>query len=298
MNIATQGGSIIVKDGLLAENCGCCGGWYCDVSGGGACCESGAAGSSPTCSIKPECDCKGEGKVFRGVGTTCTPSPCLELCTPTCSAPPEVTVQITVSDPVAVANIPISFLLDGTPIYDPFHPAVPGWAASCYSSLKNFASGTYVLKSGYVHGLPAGWSFISDCTEARSAGGGVVSMGKPYFYKDSSVQIQYCLSCSMLPDIAPSSPSYSGRLLSQFNGRLVVNVLVPECNASGYSYSLTTGPLITDLCGGTSMSGSAAAHAVLGFVPMFAIFVKNFPDRTESVGFQSGVHFPLTATFS
>ena len=29
MNIATQGGSIIVKDGLLAENCGCCGGWYC-----------------------------------------------------------------------------------------------------------------------------------------------------------------------------------------------------------------------------------------------------------------------------
>lgn len=29
MNIATQGGKIIVKDGKLAESCGCCGGWYC-----------------------------------------------------------------------------------------------------------------------------------------------------------------------------------------------------------------------------------------------------------------------------
>ena len=29
MNIATQGGKIIVKDGKLAEDCGCCGGWYC-----------------------------------------------------------------------------------------------------------------------------------------------------------------------------------------------------------------------------------------------------------------------------
>lgn len=29
MTIATKNGSIIVKDGKLAENCGCCGGWYC-----------------------------------------------------------------------------------------------------------------------------------------------------------------------------------------------------------------------------------------------------------------------------
>jgi hypothetical protein len=29
MNIATQGGKIIVKDGKLAEDCDCCGGWYC-----------------------------------------------------------------------------------------------------------------------------------------------------------------------------------------------------------------------------------------------------------------------------
>jgi hypothetical protein len=29
MPLATKNGSIIVKDGRLAENCGCCGGWYC-----------------------------------------------------------------------------------------------------------------------------------------------------------------------------------------------------------------------------------------------------------------------------
>ena len=29
MPIATKNGSIIVKDGAVAENCDCCGGWYC-----------------------------------------------------------------------------------------------------------------------------------------------------------------------------------------------------------------------------------------------------------------------------
>ena len=28
-NLATKNGSLIVKDGKLAEDCGCCGGWYC-----------------------------------------------------------------------------------------------------------------------------------------------------------------------------------------------------------------------------------------------------------------------------
>jgi len=29
MPIATKNNAIIVKDGSIAENCGCCGGWYC-----------------------------------------------------------------------------------------------------------------------------------------------------------------------------------------------------------------------------------------------------------------------------
>jgi len=31
MPLATKSGSLIVKDGNIAENCGCCGGWYCHV---------------------------------------------------------------------------------------------------------------------------------------------------------------------------------------------------------------------------------------------------------------------------
>jgi hypothetical protein len=31
MPLATKNNAIIVKDGLLAENCGCCGGWYCCI---------------------------------------------------------------------------------------------------------------------------------------------------------------------------------------------------------------------------------------------------------------------------
>lgn len=31
MPLATKNGSLIVKDGKLAEGCDCCGGWYCDL---------------------------------------------------------------------------------------------------------------------------------------------------------------------------------------------------------------------------------------------------------------------------
>lgn len=38
MNIATQGGKIITKDGKLGTDCACCGGWYCyDGAAAGVC---------------------------------------------------------------------------------------------------------------------------------------------------------------------------------------------------------------------------------------------------------------------
>jgi hypothetical protein len=43
---------------------------YCNE---GACCEG------TTCSIKPQCQCQGEGQVFKGVGTVCSPNPCSAL---------------------------------------------------------------------------------------------------------------------------------------------------------------------------------------------------------------------------
>lgn len=112
MTIATKNGAIIVKDGKLAENCECCGGWYCVVTDGGACCEDGAAGSPPTCSIRPSCDCEGTGKVFKGVGTTCTPNPCCITCdqcpSPMC-IPRYVVVQISGTIPGEVQFLPNAF---------------------------------------------------------------------------------------------------------------------------------------------------------------------------------------------
>ena len=61
MPLATKNGAIILKDGKLAENCGCC---------GGACCDG------ERCSIKLESECQGTGKTFKGRGTTCSPDPC------------------------------------------------------------------------------------------------------------------------------------------------------------------------------------------------------------------------------
>jgi hypothetical protein len=42
-------------------------------------CKEGACCEGTTCSIKPACQCQGAGKVFKGVGTVCSPNPC-DLC--------------------------------------------------------------------------------------------------------------------------------------------------------------------------------------------------------------------------
>jgi hypothetical protein len=40
-------------------------------------CNEGACCEGTTCSIKPQCQCQGAGQVFKGVGTACSPNPCL-----------------------------------------------------------------------------------------------------------------------------------------------------------------------------------------------------------------------------
>jgi hypothetical protein len=39
-------------------------------------CKEGACCEGTTCAVKPQCQCQGAGKVFKGVGTVCTPNPC------------------------------------------------------------------------------------------------------------------------------------------------------------------------------------------------------------------------------
>jgi hypothetical protein len=40
-------------------------------------CKEGACCEGTTCSVKPQCQCQGAGKTFNGVGTVCSPNPCL-----------------------------------------------------------------------------------------------------------------------------------------------------------------------------------------------------------------------------
>jgi hypothetical protein len=47
----------------------------------GACCEGTA------CSVKPQCQCQGTGKVFKGVGTTCTAGLCCDVFSAGCAGP-------------------------------------------------------------------------------------------------------------------------------------------------------------------------------------------------------------------
>lgn len=39
-------------------------------------CKEGACCEGTTCTVKPQCQCQGSGTVFKGAGTTCSPSPC------------------------------------------------------------------------------------------------------------------------------------------------------------------------------------------------------------------------------
>ena len=40
-------------------------------------CKEGACCEGTVCTVKPQCQCQGAGKTFIGVGTVCTPNPCL-----------------------------------------------------------------------------------------------------------------------------------------------------------------------------------------------------------------------------
>jgi len=64
MPLATKNHAIILKDGKLAEDCACCGGWYCD-SKYGACVVSGV------CSSKCEDECNAANGTFSGPSSAC-----------------------------------------------------------------------------------------------------------------------------------------------------------------------------------------------------------------------------------
>jgi hypothetical protein len=65
MPLAVKNNAIIIKDGRLAENCECCGDWYC--VGPYGCCTTASGASSQKC----EQECADANGVFSGAGSEC-----------------------------------------------------------------------------------------------------------------------------------------------------------------------------------------------------------------------------------
>lgn len=56
------------------------GGAYATEAACNQACKEGACCTGTTCSVKPQCQCQGTGQTFKGIGTTCTPNPCVGPC--------------------------------------------------------------------------------------------------------------------------------------------------------------------------------------------------------------------------
>lgn len=109
MSLATKNNALIIKDGKLAENCNCCGEWYCSA---GACCDA----TSGETSMRHACDCDGQGKVFLGEWTTADLG-----CAP-CGfwLPFNVTATITYSGPSPWPGYPGQLERSSTLTYNPW----------------------------------------------------------------------------------------------------------------------------------------------------------------------------------
>ena len=82
-------------------------------------CQEGACCEGTTCSVKPQCQCQGTGKVFKGVGTTCTPNPCLCCCqfslsvTSQVQVPPDACTSIANRKLAGCSGVEVTALVSG-----------------------------------------------------------------------------------------------------------------------------------------------------------------------------------------
>jgi hypothetical protein len=57
-------------------------------------CKEGACCEGTTCTVKPQCQCQGAGKVFKGVGTVCANGICTPCCKDITKLPSSLTVTL------------------------------------------------------------------------------------------------------------------------------------------------------------------------------------------------------------
>jgi hypothetical protein len=146
-------------------------------------CKDGACCEGTTCSVKPQCQCQGTGKVFQGVGTTCA--------TGTCCCPNVATVSVTISN-----------------------------FESYYEFPRLSPNGTWTLS--HDSGTCDSWSYLQtlqsySCPDASTVGGpanpllsiGISSQGLGLIAADCT-QIQATVSDSSFMSKVCSGTSFSG----------------------------------------------------------------------------------------
>jgi len=126
-------------------------------------CKEGACCEGTSCTVKPQCQCQGAGKVFSGVGTVCTPNPCLCYCDSGSLVPESIYAVLsggTLWDQVVILNrIPGGASVSWNSGMDAagfnvahFRAIGTWWATKSFSSCKTF----YAMLSGQATECPTG----------------------------------------------------------------------------------------------------------------------------------------------
>ena len=122
-------------------------------------CKEGACCEGTTCSVKPQCQCQGTGKVFRGVGTTCEPNLCnVPCCTGQNIFCEEITATACVAIGGVVQSLPCSQSARACCLY--YYSTRPLQKGTCCRNVPVFGSGGL---SGTVVGYRCSSLTMAEC---------------------------------------------------------------------------------------------------------------------------------------
>jgi len=181
-------------------------------------CKEGACCEGTTCTVKPQCQCQGTGKTFKGVGTVCTPNPCL-CCTNGTANPQNLAVEVTSVDYVPGGGYSLSFSLVGTFIV-PFS-GCPGYAdnffpnsSGCYTQAHYcFTTCSHKLRIE-VQTEPVLRVSFYVCDSSASMNGSTVSLGGEAWKQDNGVPYPICNNSLPITGTTDqrNNPNYGGIL--------------------------------------------------------------------------------------
>lgn len=136
-------------------------------------CKDGACCEGTSCSVKPECQCQGTGKTYKGQGTTCTPNPCLCCCEfgvmlldgpldyTTCTAINNMKVSDCLVSPLVIS---VSGVTDASVPGDPSFPSFPyeplSFANNSFTTYQRCAD-TGIIYDNPTNSLGAGLYIFS-----------------------------------------------------------------------------------------------------------------------------------------